>query len=97
MLPNAVKGVWVFLSMQLLADGRGYPFVGERARFIEEQSTVQVGIQLLLVNRKISQMPSIPLGCGFARLSAAAKPENRSAQKNRQQQRRSAFGAPADT
>lgn len=85
------------MSIQLIADGRGYLFVGERAWFIEEQSTVYIGVQVLLVDRKVSQMPSIPLGSSFTRLLTATEPENRSTQKNRQQQRRCAFGALDDT
>jgi hypothetical protein len=75
------------LSLHLLiTDGRGYPFVRERAWFIEEQGTVYLGCHILLVDRKISQMPSMSLSCGFARLFTAAEPENRSAQNNRQLQ-----------
>ena len=78
MLPNAVKGVWASLSIQLTVDWRWYPFIGERAWFIHKQSSVDVGVQILLVNRKVSQMPSIPLGSDFARLRTADEPENRS-------------------
>jgi hypothetical protein len=81
----------------LLADGRGYSFVRERARLIEEQSAVYVAVQTLLINRKIPQMPSISLGRSFTRLLTAAEPENRSKQKNRQEQRRHTFGVPDDT
>jgi hypothetical protein len=102
MLPNAVKGVWASLSIQLLiATGiRGYPLVGKPAWFIYKQSPVDVGHQILLVNSKVAQMPSMTLSCGFARLlnkGAATEPENRGTQKNRQQQKRCAFGAPDDT
>jgi hypothetical protein len=76
-------------SVQLLiTDGRRYPFVCERAWFVEEQSTVYVGRHILLVDRKISQMPSMSLSCGFARLFTADEPENRSAQKNHQLHKR---------
>lgn len=79
MLPNAVKGVWVSLSVQLLiTDIRGYPLVGERAWFIDEQSAIYIGVQILLVNRKVSQMPSLTLSCSFARLLTATEPESRS-------------------
>lgn len=67
------------LSVQLLIpDVWGYPFVCESAWFIEEQSTVYVGRHILLVDRKVSQMPSMSLSCGFTRLFTAAEPENRS-------------------
>jgi hypothetical protein len=84
----------------LITDLRGYPFVGERAWFIDEQSPVDVGHQILLVNSKVAQMPSMTLGCSFTRLlnkGAAAKPENQSAQKNCQSQKRCAFSTPDDT
>lgn len=88
MFPNAVKGVWVSLSVQLLiADTRGYLLVGELAWFIHEQSPVYVGHHILLVNSKVAQMPSMTLSCSFARLlkkGAATKPENQNTQKNRQ-------------
>jgi hypothetical protein len=83
------------LSVQLLiTDARGYPFVCKRTWFIEEQSTVYVGRHILLVDREIPQVPSMSLSCGFARLFTAAEPENRSAQKNRQLQKRWAFDTP---
>jgi hypothetical protein len=69
----------------LLTDGRGYLFVGKRAWFIEEQSTVYVGVQILLVNRKVSQMSSVSFSRSFTRLLTATEPENRSTQKNCQQ------------
>jgi hypothetical protein len=107
MLPNAVKGVWASLSIQRLiaagirgADIRGYPLVGKPAWFIYKQSPVDVGHQILLVNSKVAQMPSMTLSCGFTRLlkkGAATEPENRGTQKNRQQQKRCAFGASDDT
>jgi hypothetical protein len=81
----------------LIADIRGYPFVGERAWFIDEQSPVYVGHHILLVNRKIAQMPLMSLSRSFAWLLTASKPENQSTQKDRQSQKRCAFGAPDDT
>ena len=77
--------------MQLLIAGirgtdiQGYSLVGELAWFIDEKSPVYVGHQILLVNSKVAQMPSVSLSCGFARLlskGAAAKPENQDTQKN---------------
>jgi hypothetical protein len=101
MLPNVVKGVLLSfrprlasprrVSTQLLiagirgADIHGYPLVGKLARFVDEQSPVYVGHQILLINNKVAQMPSLPLSCSFARLlnkEAAAKPENQNTQKN---------------
>jgi hypothetical protein len=83
----------------LITDIRGYPFVGERAWFIDEQNIVYVGYQILLVKSKVAQMPSMTLSRSFARLlkGAAAKPENQSTQKDCQSQKRCAFGALDDT
>jgi hypothetical protein len=84
--------------VQLLITGvREYPFVGEPAWSVDEQSPVYVGVQILLVNRKVSQMPSMPFSRGFTRLLTATEPESCSTQKTRQQQKRCAFGAPDDT
>jgi hypothetical protein len=96
MLPNAIKGVWVSLSVQLLI-AWGYLLVGERAWFIHEQNAIYIRVKILLINRKVSQMPSMPLSHSFTRLLTATEPESSSTQKNRQQQKRCAFGAPDDT
>jgi hypothetical protein len=75
------------MSVQLLITGvGGYLFVSESAWFVDEQSTVYVGHQILLVNSKVSLMPSMSLSRSFTRLlkkGAAAKPENQDTQKGR--------------
>jgi len=64
-----------------------YPSAGELAWLVEEQGPVHIAHQILLVNRKISQMSSMAFSHGFTRLgevATATKPKSQSAQQNTQ-------------
>jgi len=62
----------------------GYPFIRQLAWLVKQQSPIHIFHELLLVNAKVPQMPSMTLGHSLAGLGATAADKEQNNQDNTQ-------------
>jgi hypothetical protein len=62
----------------------GYPLIRQLAWLIEQQGSIDIFHELLLINAKVPQMPSMALCLGLAELAATAADKDQNNQNSTQ-------------